>query len=48
LLWSWDGYLEPKNPVHDAALLTPPSTLQAFRVGYRPGLDSSALKLLEA
>jgi hypothetical protein len=48
LLWSWDGYLEPKNPVHDAALLTPPSTLQAFRVGYRPGLHPSALKLLEA
>jgi hypothetical protein len=42
LLWTWDGYREPKNPICDAALLTPPSTLSALYAGYRPVLHSSA------
>ena len=42
LLWSFDGYRELKNPIRDAALLTPPSTLSALHAGYRPVLHSSA------
>jgi hypothetical protein len=42
LLWTWDGYREPKNSIRDAALLTPPSTLSALYAGYRPVLHSSA------
>jgi hypothetical protein len=45
LLWSWDGYFEPKNPLRDAVLLTPPSTLRAFSAGYRPVLHPSAMTL---
>ena len=41
LLWSWDGYHEPKDPIRDAALLTPPSTLNALYAGYRPVLHFS-------
>jgi hypothetical protein len=44
LLWSFDGYREPKNPIRDAALLTPPSTVNAFRVGYRPLLHPTAVQ----
>jgi hypothetical protein len=42
LLWSFDGYRETRNGVKDAALLTPPSTVYAFRAGYRPVLHPSA------
>jgi hypothetical protein len=42
LLWSLDGYFESKNPIRDAPLLTPPSTLRAFSAGYRPVLHPSA------
>ncbi|MHB8272390.1 hypothetical protein [Bradyrhizobium sp.] len=42
LLWSFDGYRSPKNPLRDALLLTPPSTLRAFSAGYRPVLHPSA------
>jgi hypothetical protein len=42
LLWSFDGYRESKNPVRDAALLTPPSIVNAFGAGYRPVLHPSA------
>jgi hypothetical protein len=48
LLWSWDGYREVATPLRDAALLTPPSTLQAFSVAYRPMLHPSVLKLMKA
>jgi hypothetical protein len=43
LQWSWDGYRETKNPIRDAALLTPPSTLRAFVAGYRSALHPSAV-----
>jgi hypothetical protein len=42
LLWTWDGYREVAAP-HDAALLTPPSTLRAFSAGYRPALHPTAM-----
>jgi hypothetical protein len=43
LLWTWDGYREPKNPMRDAMLLTPPSTLRSLSAGYRPALHPSAM-----
>jgi hypothetical protein len=46
LLWSFDGYREPRDTVKDAELLTPPSTLRALKTGYRPVLHPSAMKLL--
>jgi hypothetical protein len=42
LRWSFDGYREPINPMRDAMLLTPPSTLHALSAGYRPVLHPSA------
>jgi hypothetical protein len=42
LLWTWDGYRAPKNPIREAALLTPPSTVRALSAGYRPVLHPSA------
>jgi hypothetical protein len=42
LLWTWDGYREIGDPLRDAALLTPPSTLRALSAGYRPVLHPSA------
>jgi hypothetical protein len=42
LLWSWDGYRKAINPIPNAALLTPPSIVNAFRDGYRPVLHPSA------
>jgi hypothetical protein len=42
LTWSPAGYREPQNAVHDAMLLTPPSTLRALSAGYRPVLHPSA------
>jgi hypothetical protein len=47
LLWSFDGYREPKNPIRDATLLTPPSTLRALGAGYRPMLHPSAVQQIE-
>jgi hypothetical protein len=43
LLWTWDGYREPINPMRDAMLLMPPSTLRALSAGYRPVLHPSAM-----
>jgi hypothetical protein len=43
LLWTWDGYREPINPMRDAMLLTPPSTLRALSAGYRPVLHPSSM-----
>lgn len=43
LAWSPAGYGEARAVFHDALLLTPPSTLQAFRSGYRPVLHPSSL-----
>jgi hypothetical protein len=42
LKWSPAGYSETRASLDDAALLTPPSTLRAFRAGYRPLLHPSA------
>ncbi|QUS40735.1 hypothetical protein RPMA_19270 [Tardiphaga alba] len=42
--WSFAGYAEINDSLHDAQLLTPPSTLRAFRAGYRPVLHSTASK----
>jgi hypothetical protein len=44
LLWTWDGYREVSDPLRDASLLTPPSTLRALAAGYRPALHPSALQ----
>jgi hypothetical protein len=44
LLWSFDGYREVATQPHDAALLTPPSTLRAFSAGYRPVLHPTAVQ----
>jgi hypothetical protein len=40
--WSFAGYHEAKTSIKDAMLLTPPSTVRAFAVGYRPVLHESA------
>ncbi|MGH6739701.1 MAG: hypothetical protein ACREDY_11840, partial [Bradyrhizobium sp.] len=42
LQWSPAGYREASDPIKDAMLLTPPSTLRAFGAGYRPVLHPSA------
>jgi hypothetical protein len=42
LRWSLAGYREPQGAIESALLLTPPSTLRAFRAGYRPVLHPSA------
>lgn len=41
--WSFDGYREAPDALAHAMLLTPPSTLQALRAGYRPVLHPSAM-----
>jgi hypothetical protein len=46
LLWSPGGYREAPHAIKDAMLLTPPSTLRALGVGYRPVLHSSAVVLM--
>ena len=40
--WSFAGYAAVDDALRDAQLLTPPSTLRAFRAGYRPALHPSA------
>jgi hypothetical protein len=42
LLWSPGGYSEATAALNDALLLTPPSTLRALSVGYRPVVHPSA------
>jgi hypothetical protein len=42
LKWSPAGYSDATLPLHDAELLTPPSTLRAISAGYRPVLHPSA------
>jgi hypothetical protein len=42
LKWSPAGYDKATVALDDALLLTPPSTLHAFRAGYRPVLHPSA------
>ena len=42
VLWSPAGYLRAERTPVDARLLTPPSTLRAFKAGYRPVLHPSA------
>ncbi|HEY3680294.1 MAG TPA: hypothetical protein VGL45_16385 [Bradyrhizobium sp.] len=46
LQWSPAGYREVTEPISDAMLLTPPSTLRAFSAGYQPVLHSSAKELM--
>lgn len=41
-LWSSAGYRAAKALIQEAQLLTPPSTLNALRAGYRPMLHASA------
>lgn len=43
--WSFAGYRMMADDLSDAQLLTPPSTLRAFRAGYRPALHPSATEL---
>jgi hypothetical protein len=43
LLWSPGGYREGPRVLHDAMLLTPPSTVRALGAGYRPVLHRSAV-----
>jgi len=42
LQWSMAGYSETETAIDNALLLTPPSTLRALSVGYRPVLHPSA------
>jgi hypothetical protein len=42
LLWSPAGYAKAGRMPNDAKLLTPPSTLRAFKAGYHPALHPSA------
>jgi hypothetical protein len=46
LLWSPAGYRRTQHALQDAMLLTPPSTLHALSVGYRPVLHPSAAGLV--
>lgn len=46
LLWSVAGYHEAQSVPQDVMLLTPPSTLRALFVGYRPVLHPSAVALM--
>jgi hypothetical protein len=46
LLWTPSGYREVECAIHDAQLLTPPSTVRAFAAGYRPVLHGSAERLV--
>lgn len=41
--WSFAGYTALDDVLHEARLLTPPSMLRAFRVGYKPVLHPSAV-----
>jgi hypothetical protein len=43
LWWSPAGYRAAPNPLQDAMLLTPPSTLRALSAGYRPVLHDGAI-----
>ena len=43
LQWSMAGYEEASGSLDGALLLTPPSTLRAFSLGYRPVLHPSAM-----
>ena len=43
LRWSMTGYLKAEAVLHDALLLTPPSTLRALSAGYQPVLHPSAV-----
>ena len=42
LVWSPAGYAAATDPIAEAMLLTPPSTLRALAAGYRPVLHPSA------
>jgi hypothetical protein len=42
LRWSFAGYAAIDDALRDAQLLTPPSTLRAFRAGYRPVLHPTS------
>ena len=46
LQWSPAGYREASEPVRNAMLLTPPSTVRAFSAGYRPVLHASVTELM--
>jgi hypothetical protein len=46
LAWSPAGYRRAHDPLSGAMLLTPPSTLRALGVGYRPVLHESAVELM--
>jgi hypothetical protein len=43
LRWSMAGYKEASGSLDGALLLTPPSTLRAFSLGYRPVLHPTAM-----
>jgi hypothetical protein len=43
LQWSMAGYKEASGSLDGALLLTPPSTLRAFSLGYRPVLHPTAM-----
>ena len=42
LSWSPDGYRSPDQPIVAPMLITPPSTINALRAGYRPLLHPTA------
>jgi hypothetical protein len=47
LLWTSSGYRAAKDPLRDARLLTPPSTLRAISAGYRVVLHESAGRVVD-
>jgi hypothetical protein len=42
LLWSPEGYARNERELHNAMLLTPPSSLRALQAGYQPVLHPTA------
>ena len=42
LRWSFAGYRKPDEPIGEAMLITPPSTLRALAAGFQPVLHPSA------
>jgi hypothetical protein len=45
LRWTPGGYRQAPNALQSAMLLTPPSTVRALSIGYRPVLHRSALSI---
>jgi hypothetical protein len=47
LLWTPSGYRAAEDPLKDARLLTPPSTVRAIAAGYRVVMHESAGRVVD-